>query len=959
MLKKIRQNCLRKKIAALAVLGMVFFDLYPLYDAIAADLTTLTVAGTFYESNKGRGPSVNVNFSSNGGIREGARITATATPSGFSDNSSDLYFTWYLKQEDCEENETSDGCDLDGNGDYDYNDWKIAAARIIIQGDDFDRSEINGYSSYSSGFDEDAAGVEASPALSEWDGDDGDDVDDNVPYCYIQDEESGKIYELTATDRTCCSGGDAVCVDDVEERCTEVDEFGVETVTTYDNVCEAVGVSDIGVDTDEFTAEFRCSGEGQTAVCMSSDRVTDLTDGNYLILNRDSSACAILGSNPGYIEGCEHNLTNTTNLEGIVEVGFFTTEKNLFDVIYPTGSQPSCTFRKADGDYNLCGHLFPKYENNIHGIDLGGQDVGDGEFTLEEKEFWGADPRTTATNGRQKDEAAVMGLGVDRITWTYAEGDEMGVVVEGETHRQTEHNDSGYMRMWAFSGGTCSALKDAEKSFYIEPEDVDIWNNNAQEIVTGIRTVELNLNDCLEENLLDPSDSVFGGDPDLEVSAASMNLVNDPDGINSSTARLTALMRNISDPSRLYYEWTVERSRDGENIPSNATSWENITNRITDHSELAGVGRNSLNFLLNFDNDIVDLDDDTFYLRVTSSALISSDEFAKGSVILKVDQLKNNGQIYAAVADENGKLSFTSNHMCSSTADAFKCGVVKNEIVGIRISGSGTDRLSGVQWTVNGTPLACTSAISNDCDSDGNTLFFPVLGEPGDMIIVTATGVKGNGEAVEIKEHFVISDNEVNIVPSGEGGESVWPKLIGYSKNPDGSRGEPDYSSKVFETHMENHIVLSASGIPQGYNISWTLDGIPQDDYFSKPELVFDVLKKDGENYSVSVIPIYDPSQQIHVSNTRKALAQHWGVTVSNDISMENVESANVQINVVDTPNLIGSKDGPILANLATHLPGQIVFLLELTLTAFALLMFSGLLFAIVPESMFSKRQMK
>jgi hypothetical protein len=155
---------------------------------------------------------------------------------------------------------------------------------------------------------------------------------------------------------------------------------------------------------------------------------------------------------------------------------------------------------------------------------------------------------------------------------------------------------------------------------------------------------------------------------------------------------------------------------------------------------------------------------------------------------------------------------------------------------------------------------------------------------------------------------------------------------------------------------MGNTIRLARTGDITGYNFSWIIDGLARDEFFNQREISFPVNKIDGESYTVSVTPIYDPSQDVLVLNKRKALQAHWGITAVNDISLENIESDTIQINVVDTPNIIGATKGSMLASLATHLPGQIVFLLEITLTAFALLLFSSLLFALMPESILTKK---
>lgn len=95
------------------------------------------------------------------------------------------------------------------------------------------------------------------------------------------------------------------------------------------------------------------------------------------------------------------------------------------------------------------GHLFPDPPGN----DL----VGDGSFGLSEERFWHTNPNNndTADTGNT-DEANVVGLGENTFTFTYTEGDQVGVAVEGISVNPTQYDDSSYMTMWAFPKNKCS-----------------------------------------------------------------------------------------------------------------------------------------------------------------------------------------------------------------------------------------------------------------------------------------------------------------------------------------------------------------------------------------------------------------------------------------------------------------------------------------------------------------------
>ena len=79
-------------------------------------------------------PEVSIFFSPSD-PEEGQKLTARAFPIYFSGKTAEMYYTWYLQRNGCEENVSPSGaqitaCDRDGNGRVYYNDWKIEAARI-------------------------------------------------------------------------------------------------------------------------------------------------------------------------------------------------------------------------------------------------------------------------------------------------------------------------------------------------------------------------------------------------------------------------------------------------------------------------------------------------------------------------------------------------------------------------------------------------------------------------------------------------------------------------------------------------------------------------------------------------------------------------------------------------------------------------------------------------------------
>jgi hypothetical protein len=95
-----------------------------------------------------------------------------------------------------------------------------------------------------------------------------------------------------------------------------------------------------------------------------------------------------------------------------------------------------------------CGHLF---------VDPPGNDeTGDNSFGKSEEEFWHTNPKDndTADTGNS-DEANACGLGQNVFTFTYTADDKLGVVAEGVSIEPTQHEDSSYKTMWAFTNNKC------------------------------------------------------------------------------------------------------------------------------------------------------------------------------------------------------------------------------------------------------------------------------------------------------------------------------------------------------------------------------------------------------------------------------------------------------------------------------------------------------------------------
>jgi hypothetical protein len=104
-------------------------------------------------------------------------------------------------------------------------------------------------------------------------------------------------------------------------------------------------------------------------------------------------------------------------------------------------------------EFRECKHLFPNAP---------GAKTGDGVFNRSEERFWHTNPNDPDTGdyGRN-DEATIAGLGQNIFSWTYKEGDQVGVVVEGVSFEPTSYRDASYKVMWALPKNKCDLIDDA------------------------------------------------------------------------------------------------------------------------------------------------------------------------------------------------------------------------------------------------------------------------------------------------------------------------------------------------------------------------------------------------------------------------------------------------------------------------------------------------------------------
>ncbi len=893
-----RSAVLEKKImrgfAVLTSIGLFLFPLMPVFAVsipsvskvasqiesrynISADSVRDTMQSFNVSSQKKSVPEVSLFFSSNE-PKQGEQLTARAIPVYFSNPKEALYYTWYIKRKDC----TVSNCDFNSDGSYDSRDWRIAAARALVQ-NGFDSVEAE--TKYDT--DNDNDGYRARFG--------GSDQTDRIDHCAVYDTKSGDIFELASSSRA---------------------GFGCPPTTKA--AC-MVGDSDIDPTASDTSSFSVIAPDCYAGGCVSSG-APSCTDGSPV---------------------CGAGIPCCTRVEPI---------KGLVCIVPLT----VCVSSKLDTIENLCRHTF------VHpGSDIG--TTGDGLFSADEEKFWKTNPRdpSTADNG-MKDEANVVGAGADEFTWTYSRGDLVGVAVEGTSVIPTKHNNASFYVMWAFPKHHCGPGATGEYT-----EEVKGYN-------VTFKTTTRDPNDCIENNLVDPTE---GGQPtrlSVHASLSADDLVNDETSDKSGDA--VSVQATIDNAAResfaTNYDWSIELSEDREfsdplDITGAAIGAELVT-------RTKGSGLSSLHFNMNIPRALLGtMSGGAGYIRFKVRAEESFEgggvRRGRSEVIAKFTSMGK--RISAHLVDPvqvgaSMRVKLRPDIICNdSPLDRTACRVIQNEIIGLKIDGSG---LSDFMWQVNQKPLVCTRlGTSPDCSDtvQGDTAFFPVTGDVGKSysVSVTANDTR-TGRLVSLSRTFYVVEPFVNIVSYDK--NIAWPKLLGFYRDVLGTAALkcpaglcPDYSVDALQTFVGSTVTLRAEYVPSfiglypGLYREWTVDGAVMPETADNT-LSFPVQRLGGEASNVSFSALVVQSDAM-----RKAMYDVWGISPLD--STEIRFNGAMQIEVQSSTLADGSQKGmkKYYALLSSYIPSTFLFLFRTLLVGFLILFSVGFLGSFVTHRGLSYRR--
>ena len=880
--------------------------------------------------SKGSPPEVIVTFDPPN-PKPGDKVTATATPLYFSTPEESMYYTWYLQHNnpelgyDCTFNmegiNGSPACDNDEDGMITAWDWAIEAMRIVASGG-YDPA-IN----TSGGYD----GEKRTDKLPEGDADtyeatmggDGNENDKGEYFCYVHDFKTGINYELVGEEAELldfepvfegCSRSNVRCLSTFTEVCT-YEEIENEGEYAYEEIAGA-GLGSFGSAMGPFFTAKACTDTKAIPDCIPNN-----ADG-------EGSVVCPIGSEPVCI--------NLPSVAIDPKCTFLEEHGNTpcSGVGSPVGS---CLVPpKEEEGIKFCGHYFAHY---------GDGSACDGGFSDTEERYWGTDIYDTNTaNIGLNDQANTCGLGIKSFTWNYLEGDEISVLVEGESMIPTPQDDSSMMIMWAYPKNKCPIEGNRKGSYTINVKGRPV------NIPTAMKIVQF---ECVPKNLMNPS--IGGNAENLEVFLTYEPDTPINDGAGNGTGDRVILQSTTTnsggDRSQTYYRWKIKKLKLKEAFGVREEFWEDITGPLWDNfddvmqfSNLEGIDEADFSFSLNIPkgdiHDSIFNSDGVGYLRVYANVEEHFDaditREGKSDVIIRI--ISGSTQIKSYVASATGgSLSF-SREICDGETI---CYVAKNEIIGVE-SESG---LVNYDWTLNGNPLECDTEMGGSACNDTkqtNTTFFPVAGDVGDILMLKLTANDtehrgGKGETIHLSKAYQIVEPYVELEP----GAGASRKDLGSYKDLDGG-GASASSTNVFEGSgaMGVNAVFHPSFIEDKSTVNWMVDG---EDAGTGNSVTVSGAKEPGEAYNVYASAVYN--QDDENDEIRKALKKFWKITQTD--SIEKLMTRSVQLEV-STGAVASGPDTPkaIMASLIHNLPTQVMFLFRILLTILVIVFTLNLVFS-------------
>ncbi|MCX6761684.1 MAG: hypothetical protein NTY33_02465 [Candidatus Moranbacteria bacterium] len=301
------------------------------------------------------------------------------------------------------------------------------------------------------------------------------------------------------------------------------------------------------------------------------------------------------------------------------------------------------------------------------------------------------------------------------------------------------------------------------------------------------------------------------------------------------------------------------------------------------------------------------------------------------------------------------------------------CEVAKDEIIGVGID-DGTESdptYTDFLWTIDGATQACPNDSFSLCiDKDGKSTdrtYFPILKEPGDQYAIELSALnKKTGERVDLTRMFKVSTPEAKIVPKEKDASDKYicrglllGQYLDFYGQPHDDRSDTKFQA-LTGNNIELYPVFSGTTAPTKFAnatdcpYEWTVDGQNINagnattfgysiDLNDSGKLILPP-KNAGEKYVISFSDVFTPTNA-----TKQMLNKFWNITYNQ--FYEKKLTHNIEIEMVDT-TIAQKTNSPakIFATVSSGIPSYFAFLFRIALAGLAIILAIKIIFFILPK---------
>lgn len=649
-----------------------------------------------------------------------------------------------------------------------------------------------------------------------------------------------------------------------------------------------------------------------------------------------------------------------------------------------------------------CSHKFPKAENvsdlTINYENGGsktficndGHKIGDGEFGRNEEACWRLNPKNPDTDGDGiNDEADVAGLAQTQFTWTYQEGDRVGVVIEGTSNIPiNEDNTTGTPEDEGDERGMKFTLNDIGGD---DGELMDEFIDGHEEDTSGLtsyhKIVWAGLGICsrkekgdLEDDDCDDSEDygltflklkdVYEKGGDLLAADLIKNPENPQfDVLQEEYSDLVNITAGIKDKeinkNFVYFDWEIYKCMEEDNscfdlnakmerITSGCGEAETLGDcaeyddekALESNSYAEGIGQDKITFrpLAN----LMEQEREYFKIILKTKEYKSSEEYSLSDIIFSV--VKNNAKIqfFKLNKQVDGKLGFSEaeDEICTKGIYKDVCPVYPFQVIAVKSSFSETedDEVEGHVWQINrfslNPPLKCSEYFGNFEDENGkeraicereDLAIFPVIGGDLSLSSITANIKKGNSSNLISERIYSINQPLAKIISTDL--ETAWPFV----------KHDSSESDKVFQAEAGSTVFFKAKIIPdyldlEDVKLTWLYNGEEVDEKFIEKneelelELEDNIISlKMSENFSSSISITSRIEKNFNIDDIQ-LLSEGWNILSTTNLSKDSTVTVKRWVSDEEKVEEESASLKLFLASTIRNIPEHLLFVMRLAI---------------------------